>query len=137
MNLTLTRNQFREDGIFSTLSPTEVDGEYAAVTLEHSFTSQFLPKIANGTYTCKRGMHRLHGMAVDFETFEVQGVIGHSGILFHVGNYNKDSDGCVLLGQRVSQYSKSGLLMVTGSKVAFAAFMELQNGLDSFILTVR
>lgn len=134
MNMTLTRKQFRGDGIFSTLIAE--NGGYTANTLEHSYTTQFIPKLQPGVYKCVRGMHRLHGMASDFETFEVTGVVGHSGMLFHVGNYNKDSDGCILLGQRVSQYTKEGLQMVTGSKVAFADFMMLQKGTDLFTLVV-
>lgn len=134
MNLTLTRNKFRPDGVFSTL--TNDLGEVVAFTLEHSYDN--LPKLQPGAYTCVRGQHQLHHMTAPFETFEIKGVIGHSNILFHWGNYNADSDGCVLLGEKVVPAAKAAnaALMVTNSKVTFAKFMELQQGVDSFTLSV-
>ncbi len=75
-------------------------------------------------------MHRLHGMTEDFETFEIRGVPGHTGILFHWGNYNQDSDGCVLLGS-----ARNGD-MIVNSREEFANFMELQKGINNFELVV-
>lgn len=123
----LSRKMFRDDGVFSVLHDR-------FQTLEHSYN--LLPKIPNGTYTCVRGMHRLHGMTEDFETFEVTGVEGHSNLLFHVGNYNEDSEGCILVGEQVGQKLNGGK-MITNSKVAFKQFMGLQAGVDSFTLVVE
>lgn len=130
MNCSLTRKEFRPDGIFSELH-SEM-GEELAITLEHAYPllAAFVPKLPNGTYTCRRGMHRLHGMAEDFETFEITGVPGHTGMLFHCGNKNSDSDGCVLLGM-----DREGP-MILKSRIAFAKFMELQKGVEEFQLIV-
>lgn len=122
----LTRKECKTDGIFSDLCAE--NGVKLFSTLEHSYDCK--PKIPNGTYTCVRGKHRLHGMTEDFETFEITGVEGHSGVLFHWGNFNKDSDGCVLIGR-----TRSGD-MVTSSREAFAEFMHGLEGVNEFELIV-
>ena len=127
----LIRTACRPDGILGTLYNDA--GEQLAVTLEHSYDGR--PKLKEGTYTCQRGPHRLHGMEKDFETFEILGVLGHTGILFHWGNYNEDSEGCVLLG-RVSCDSPKGC-MVTSSRATFARWMLDLDGVDSFMLIVE
>lgn len=139
MDLILTRKDRRPDGIFSELR--NQTGELLAVTLEHAYPSPFpegsgwAPKIPNGTYTCRRGQHRLHGMTEDFSTFEITGVAGHQNLLFHWGNYNKDSEGCVLVGKALAQAGASE--MITNSRATFAELMELQAGLEHFTLTVQ
>lgn len=132
MNLTLNRKAFRDDGIFSELRDTE--GNLIAVTLEHSYDKE--PKLPLGTFTCKRGPHRLHGMTEDFETFEITGVEGHTDILFHWGNFQKDSEGCVLLGDQIAKNGADGCQMILHSRATFARFMELQKGVDTFQLVV-
>lgn len=126
----LTRKQLRPDGIFSEL--IDQDGKLVACTLEHSYDN--LPKIPNGTFDCIRGPHRLHGMTEDFITFEIRGIIGHSDLLFHWGNYNKDSEGCVLLGAAIAESTQGQ--WITSSKVTFSKFMTSLDGVNSFKLTV-
>ncbi len=121
--------------------------ELLAYTLEHAYVTghdeaglaSFAAKLPEGTYTCVRGTHQLHNSS-PFQTFEVTGVPGHTGILFHVGNYNSDSDGCVLLGRRLIQdesgTTRSGS-MLSGSRLAFDAFMARMEGVDSFTLVVK
>ena len=131
MNLTLTRNEYREDGIFSTC--TDEDEKEVCQTLEHSYEN--LPKIPAGVYHCVRGAHRLNGMAGTFDTFEIQGVEGHAGLLFHWGNFQDDSSGCVLVGtERV--HCEDGTEMITHSRDSFRQFMQIQDGVDEFTLTV-
>lgn len=126
MTLTLTRDEFTADGIFSTLSDDK--GKLVLSTLEHSFDN--LPKIPDGTFTCMRGTHQLkHGGP--FETFEICGVAGHTGLLFHQGDYNADSDGCVLVGM-----DKEGT-MITHSAIAFSKLMGFLDGLQTFTLIVK
>ena len=128
---TLTRKRFRDDGIFSELR--DKDNNLVANTLEHSYNKK--PKIPNGVWKCVRGPHRLHGMTKDFITFEITGISGHTNLLFHWGNYNKDSEGCVLVGENVA---KAGdIEMVTNSKVTFAKFMASLEGVDEFDLLVN
>lgn len=139
MDLTLTRLQCRSDGVFSDLKTSA--NELVAQCLEHAYTAQglvdcFVPKIPPGVFKCVRSEHRLHGMTENFETFEVMDVPGHSNILFHWGNYNKDSDGCILLGKSIER-APDQTQMITDSRDAFARFMRLQDGQLEFTLTVE
>jgi hypothetical protein len=125
MKLTLKRTEYSPSGIFSELK--DELGTIIAHTLEHSYNSK--PKVPSGTFTCVRGDHKLHGMTDTFSTFEIP-VAGHTDILFHWGNYNKDSEGCVLVGEL-----QSGS-MITNSRATFAKLMNLLQGLDTFELEV-
>lgn len=135
MDLILSRKQYREDGIFGELR--DESDELVAVTLEHafkSFTGGWIPIIPQGIFECVRGIHHLHQGAV-FETFEVTGVKGHFGLLLHWGNFNKDSEGCILLGQGIS-FGPQGEWITHSHDIAFKKFMELQDDIASFQLLV-
>lgn len=138
MNLYLTRLSFRDDGVWGELFD---DGNNrVALTLEHSYPAEagngsYTAKLQPGTYTCKRGIHKLANL-IPFETFEIEGVKRHDNILFHPGNYNKDSHGCVLLGTSIARIGKSKDEMLTASKAAFDKFMNLQKNINEFTLTV-
>ena len=135
----LSRYEFGENGIFGTLSNEPDDAENDTLifevyaTLEHAYLQTdgtYLSKIPNGSYKCVRGVHQLEGMTHCFETFEITGIEGHNDILFHQGNYNKDSAGCVLLGKdRIDN-------MIMGSALAFGDFMDELDGIQTFQLTV-
>lgn len=132
MMLTLQRLQSGSDGIFGRLSGDGLDLR----TLEHAYDDghgSWAPKLPAGTYTCVRGEHQLAHMTQPFTTFEVTGIPGHTGILFHVGNFNRDSEGCVLLGlYSVDQHPP----MLIGSMQAFTKFMHALEGADTFQLSV-
>jgi hypothetical protein len=104
---------------------------------EHSYrdaNGNYAPKIPDGVYLCVRGMHRLQGMDEDFETFEITGVIDHTNLLFHPGNYPQiDSEGCILIG---SEISKSATWMLLRSRVAFSNFMNLHANDKTFSLVI-
>jgi Family of unknown function (DUF5675) len=135
MGWVLHTDQTRDDGIFSTLF---FNDEKFAVTLEHAFEDAdgaYFPKLLRGaTYKCVRGPHQLeHGPR--FEAFEITGVPGHSGILFHVGNFNKDSDGCVLLG--ASLHTESSAWWIDDSLDTFKRFMAAVADVDEFDIIVE
>ena len=136
MNLKLTRSDFREDGIFGQL--TDDKYHFIASTLEHAYLldGKYIPKIPDGTYRCIRGEHQLHGMDHPFQTFEVTGIEGHSGLLFHVLNYNDESDGCIGLGMGIGHKADGGRMLVN-SRAAFGKFLSLVQGLDEFTLQVE
>ena len=78
-----------------------------------------------------------HHNGVEFSTFEITGVAGHSGILFHAGNFNKDSDGCVLIGKQIiPNPADPSTEMITGSKQEFAQWLARLEGVVSFQLEV-
>lgn len=125
----LTRQSYNSWGIVSQL--TADDGTVLAVTLEHAYLNltNYVPKIPMGSFQCIRGWHQLAHMTQPFQTFEIQ-VPGHTNILFHVGNFNADSEGCVLMGEKL------GNQMISGSKLTFDNFMTSLKGVNTFTLEV-
>lgn len=134
MNLILKRLQARPDGIFSDLRTER--GDLVGQTLEHSYNGpEWQAKIPDGVFKCVRGEHKLHGMSETFTTFEITGVEGHENLLFHWGNFNKDSEGCILVGRSISR-APDQTQMVTDSRDSFERFMRLQENVNEFTLTV-
>lgn len=131
MEIILTRKLKARWGILSELE--DKDSSLSLVTLEHAYLDPtglyYTSKLPNGVYECVLGEHTLRGHSPQ-QLYEVTNVPGHTGILFHIGNYNRDSEGCILLG------TNKGNECITGSATAFKKFMDFQNGLKSFTLTV-
>lgn len=128
--MTLTRTEYRDDGIFGELR--DDTGTVIAVTLEHSYDK--VPKIPAGTYTCVKGQHQLHSMTHPFTAFMLENVPNHTNCLIHMGNWNDDSDGCILVGKDVAQSPKGQ--MITASIITFNALMTSLAGADSFVLQI-
>lgn len=131
MNMLIVRAQRGAQGIFGGFFDDLA--RQVGVTLEHAYLDgdAYVPKIPAGVYTCKRSKHTLEHHPEPFETFQIMNVPGHSNCLFHWGNKESDSDGCVLLGTR-----KVDALIVE-SKAAWERFMALQAGVDSFTLRIQ
>lgn len=99
-----------------------------------------ISRIPAGTYTCRRDRYHKGG----YETFEVTAVPGRSRILFHRGNTEEDSAGCLLIGNGVGVLNvrdeDTGVmrrkLAVTASASAFERFMENLRGVQSFTLRI-
>lgn len=81
-----------------------------------------------GRYVCRRVCSPKFG-----DTFEICGVENRSNILFHRGNYYKDTRGCVLLGESVNISMES----ICESRKAFQRFMKCLEGVEEFNLIVR
>ncbi len=132
----LVRLQKRSDGVFSRLYNDH--GVPIAFTLEHAYpaidSDSWVAKIPNGTFTCVRGIHCLHN-GVPFPTFEITGVAGHKNLLFHAGNFDKDSEGCCLIGRDIVTQA-DGSEMVTDSKRTFGEFMSNLHDINEFSLVV-
>lgn len=136
MNWLLRTTAYRADGIFSELYNGP---DLFCVTLEHAYRNDvaWIPKIPRGaTYTCNRGTHNLvtYNKGLPFETFEITGIAGHTGILFHPGNFNRDSNGCVLVGKELKQDVD---WWISHSKDKFAEFMTALADVDEFQLRVE
>lgn len=95
-----------------------------------------------GTYRCKRVQSPRFG-----PTFEVTGVPNRSAILFHSGNTEEDTEGCLILGEAFGSLRKGDEDMVgrpvvdkwavKDSKTAFRRFRDATIGLQEFQLTVE
>jgi hypothetical protein len=70
-----------------------------------------------------------------YATWEVVDVPGRSNILFHIGNTDKDTHGCILPGMAVGVLS--GRLAVLRSREAFGQFMDRLKDQKTARLVVR
>ena len=131
----LTRSSI---GCFGALGELVLLSGLSLATCERAFQSNLLEnswetKIPPGTYKCVKGTHQLeHGGP--FTAFEITGVPGHTGLLFHIGNTYKDSEGCVLLG--VEHTLNDALPFITESGLAFNEFMHELQDVNDFMLEV-
>lgn len=85
--------------------------------------------IPTGTYNVLRYNSPKFG-----KTFHVIGVPNRSEILIHKGNYNKDTQGCILVGIRYADIDKNGTMDIAGSAMAMNRLLEVAP--DHFKLTI-
>lgn len=131
MYMKLTRASDIDEGIFGSL--ISKDDSINLHTLEHSFEG--IPKVAPGMYNVVRHPPN----RLPYETFMLENVPDFegqpvTGILFHIGNFNNDSDGCILLGTDVDIIH--GRKAVLHSRDAFGKFMMALQDMESFTLEV-
>jgi len=81
------------------------------------------------SYICKRVQSPKFG-----DTFEVMGVEGRSHILFHKGNTEEDTQGCILIAEQFGYLN--GKVAVLSSKAGFNEFMFKMTGIDAFLLII-
>jgi hypothetical protein len=67
------------------------------------------------------------------DTFEIE-VPGHTAVLFHAGNTEVDTKGCVLLGSSVGKLKGDRAVLNSGE--TFRQFLEALKGRDFFTLFV-
>lgn len=103
-----------------------------ALTLERPWldNQRSVSCIPAGTYRAIRHLSPRFG-----ETFWLQDVPGRSEILFHKGNIDDDTHGCVLVGEQFNP--SNGEDGITASKEGFAEFMALLRGLDEVNVEVK
>jgi hypothetical protein len=105
------------------------------VTLEHTYQKEngkYKVKVAPGWYTCTRTRYNRGG----YDTWLITGgdVTPDRRIMFHKGNHENDSDGCILVGEMIEPY-KGGVGILQSGK-AFDELMALTAGVDKFELFV-
>ncbi|OGW44439.1 MAG: hypothetical protein A2Y66_01725 [Nitrospirae bacterium RBG_13_41_22] len=114
-----------------------VDGALGAMVLYgHYFCSILMPddndpkrfQIPAGKYQCKR----FHGTKWK-DTFEII-VPGHTALLFHSGNTEDASLGCILLGMYPDKLR--GQRAILNSGFTFRNFMNLMNNVQEFDLEI-
>lgn len=153
MDLRAQYTEGRSDGVFGWFLPAEAPLESEVKPLCVFVTravkqpdGTYRPIVRAGVFECVRGIHYLQkdsGPLIELETFEVTGVHGHGGIVFHWGNFGSDSKACFCTGRKVTriEQDRDGVdgpdEMVTESRASFAAFMAAQVGVDRFQLIVE
>ena len=129
MNLTLKRVSTGEQGTFGSLLHQNIP---LVQTLERQWLDNAVGVscIPEGAYTCRRVQSPKFG-----NTFEVINVEDRTHILFHKGNLDSDSHGCVILGKQNGALGEDrGVL---SSKQGFNEFMLLLEATDEFELTIE
>lgn len=108
------------------------DGVPFALTLERPWLSNMKNRscIPEGRYVAKRHVSPRFG-----ETFWVQDVPGRSEILFHKGNIDDDSHGCILVGEQFGWVKgEDGIL---ASAPGFDEFMRLNEGKEEIVIVIE
>ena len=116
-----------EQGIFGVLKDGEVP---FCVTVENN---KFV--FPDGDYICERIDSPKYG-----DTFEITNVKNRTNMLIHWGNWEDDSLGCVILGERYDPiFTRNGKFKdgVGDSKKAFNEFIRRTHSIDEFTLKVR
>jgi hypothetical protein len=132
MQVELKRVSVIDAGAFGVLI---IDGVPIAVTLEHTYTAEENPegvvKIPKGKHLCVKTDYHKGG----YKTFDVL-IPGHSRILFHKGNIEKDVDGCIAVGEEFGRLNGEPAILQSGNGKGFDEFMSIVGHLESFYLTV-
>ena len=108
-----------------TLGELWLDDHMRLFTLEPHSGDPERFKIPVGEYKCRR----FHGNKYP-DTFEII-VEGHTALLFHSGNTEKDTHGCVLLGMKQGKLAGKGAVLESAKAFSvFMAALSKQNGFD-------
>lgn len=122
----LVRVSVGNDGAFGVL----IHSNYPfAVTLEPTYTERRHIKIPPGRWKCRKSFFHRGG----YRTFEVE-VPNHSRILFHRGNVEPDTDGCILVAKSFGWLR--GRAAILDSRKGFAEFLGLTKDWPDFDLFV-
>ena len=130
MILTLKRVSYSPIGTFGVL--IREDKVPFAVTLEDPDKNNQvgISCIPVGMYTCKRINSPKFGI-----TFTVLDVPGRTHILFHKGNTQKNTRGCILIGEQFDPVL--GTEGITHSKKGYNEFMTTVSKVDKFFLYIK
>lgn len=103
-----------------------LDSAIFCFTLEPDKDEKAKLYIPQGIYQCKR----FHGTKWP-NTFEII-VSGHSAVLFHAGNTEADTLGCVLLGATVGKLKGNRAVLNSGN--TFKEFLSRTESINNFTL---
>tara|TARA_R110000772_G_scaffold76180_1_gene164772 strand:+ start:1748 stop:2137 length:390 start_codon:yes stop_codon:yes gene_type:complete len=129
MNLILDRNIKSSHWNMGSLSDADFP-DFELATLENPWQNNepYVSCIPEGDYICKRVDSPRYG-----NTFQVQDVEGRTHILFHWGNYERNTLGCILVG--LTQIPSKD--MIGSSRKGFAKFIKHTQGVNEFTLTIQ
>ena len=129
MELKLKRVAENEDATFGVL----INGNTPfAVTLEPSWedNKRGVSCIPSGPYGCKRIKSPRFG-----DTFEILDVEGRTHILFHKGNSERNTQGCVLIAEEFGILNGKAAVLASGR--GYREFINILKDVDEFDLIIE
>jgi len=126
--ITIRRIAENDDGVFGVI----IDGVTPfAITLENKWhnNKKNISCIPSGTYECRRVLSPTRG-----EVFEVKNVPGRTHILFHIGNTDDDTKGCILVAEEFGELNGETAILSSGR--GFKEFMKRLDGINKFTLNI-
>ena len=129
MELKLKRVADNEDATFGVL----INGNIPfAVTLEPAWedNKKGISCIPSGPYSCKRVKSPKFG-----DTFEILDVEERTHILFHKGNSERNTQGCVLIAEEFCRLNGKAAVLASGR--GFTEFMSILKEIDEFDLIIE
>ena len=117
---------------YGTFGFLRIDKQVFCVTLEPPdiLNEQYISSIPAQQYECHKHQSPKFGT-----TFEVSNVPGRTKVLFHRGNYARDTHGCILLAQHFGKIKENRVVLNTGA--TFKNFMALMSNTNVFHLTIK
>ena len=112
-----------------------------AITMERPWLNnqKSISCIPDGVYTAKRCRHSEEYNFKDSpkfgDTFVVENVPNRSHILFHTGNLDDDSHGCILVGEQFGVLGNNPAILA--SKAGFKEFFRLTSNVHEFQLVIN
>lgn len=125
----LVRIAYIPDGTFGVLFDERIP---FCLTLEREWkdNKRNISCIPTGEYTCIRYPSRKFG-----ETFIVKDVPNRMGILFHKGNLEEDSHGCIIIGEEYGKLNDKTAVLSSGK--GFGEFLWRLEDMKYFKLRIR
>ena len=129
MELKLKRVADNEDATFGVLINCNIP---FAVTLEPAWedNKKGISCIPSGPYSCKRVKSPKFG-----DTFEILDVEERTHILFHKGNSERNTQGCVLIAEEFGRLNGKAAVLASGR--GFTEFMSILKEVDEFELIIE
>ncbi|KKN08348.1 hypothetical protein LCGC14_1057540 [marine sediment metagenome] len=123
--------RLEENYQYGTFGILRIDKQVFCVTLEpkDEENATDISSIPAQQYVCKRTISPRFG-----ETFEITGVPDRFNVLFHAGNTDEDTEGCVILAEHYGKLGKNRAILNSGN--TFKKFMLIMEGIDEFLLTI-
>jgi len=103
--------------------------ECCTLELPDKNNQRSISRICGGSYKVKRRYSQKHGWH-----YHIQDVEERSWILFHIGNYYNEIEGCILVGTDFRDINNDGEYDVVNSAIAMEAFLAIaREGFDLVI----
>lgn len=106
-----------------------------AITLENRWYNNEpnISCIPPGTYFCKRVLSPTFG-----NTFEIMDVQDRTHVLFHWGNRDNDTEGCILIAEEFGVLGGEGAILSSNREgKGFKEFIERTEDINDFMLVIQ